>query len=190
MRVKYALVAGVGQAIIPLDPAKPLFNNAYAMWCDQAGSGAITGQIDATFSDLSNNIPVTYSQSTTAITLTFPAANPHTLGSNVDYMLISNTGIVGVDGFWAVSSVTNDTVVVVTSTTSQTKSGNAIATPVRRCANPYASAGLNLFPSVPNSTLALPVYYLPYSALILRVTVNAGSGIAILGERQAGSGPL
>ncbi len=190
MKVMFSLVAGVGAGLIALDPSKPLFNNAFAQWCTQAGSGAITGRVDATFSDLSVQIPVTFSQALFAITITFPAANPHTLGSSADYMLITGTGIVGVDGFWPVASVTNDTVIVVTSGTSQTKSGNAIATPVRRCANPYTSAGLNLFPSVPNSTLATPVYYLPYSALIIRVTINAGSGIAILGERQAGSGPI
>ncbi len=190
MKVKFALVAGVGQAIIPLDPSKPLFNNAFAMWCTQAGSGAITGRVDATFSDLTNQIAVTYSQSTTAITVTFPTTDPHTLGSSADYMIISNTGIVGVDGLWPVASVTNDTVIVLTSGTSQTKSGNAIACPIRFCANPIVSGTLNLFPSVPNSTLATPVYYLPYSALINRVTVNAGSGLSVLGERQAGSGTL
>ncbi len=190
MKVQFSLVAGVGAGLIPLDPSKPLFNNAFAQWCDQAGSGAITGRVDATLSDLSVKIPVTFSQSLFAITMTFPTSDPHTLGSNVDYMLITGTGIVGVDGFWPVASVTNDTVIVVTSGTSQTKSGNAIACPVRRCANPIVSGTLNLFPSVPSSTLATPVYFLPYTGIINRVTVNAGTGIAVLGERQAGTGPL
>lgn len=190
MRAQKVTVAGVGQALAPLNQNQTIYQLSYTASCTQAGSGAITGRVDSTISDLGAIIPCTYSQALFAITITFPTTAPHTLGSSADYMLISGTGIAGVDGLWPVASVTNDTVIVVTSGTSQTKTGSCIATPIRFYSTTLPSTTLPLFGAVPTQTLASRVYDIPFTALILRVTVNAGSGVSILECRQAGTGQI
>ncbi len=185
MRLIRATNTAVSVAVLPLDPAETYFGNGIIAY----GSSTInaTAQVDATISDLGANIPVTYSQSTTAITVTFPTANPHTLGGTSDYVTIANTGIAGVDGTWPVASVTSDTVIVLTSTTSQTKSGNAIAIPLRLYQAIIATGAMAATVKIPTVTAANPFYTIPFSALILKTTTYV-AGTIYLDVRQTGSG--
>jgi hypothetical protein len=187
MRLIRASLGAVGIAVLPLDTHEITIQDYIMMYCSKAGAANIVGQLDATISDLGNHIQATYSQTTTAITVTFPTAQPHTLGSAVDYVTLSGTGIVGVDGTWPVASVTNDTVLVLTSTTSQTKSGTVIATPLRTAINLIAaSTTLLITPLTPVATAALPAYTTPWSAVIFNVTTWT-AGTAYLDIRQIGN---
>lgn len=183
MRLVTASQRGVGIAVLPLDPHETYFADAVAAYCSSDVSG-ITSKVDATISDVGNNIPVSYSQTTTSITVTFTV--PHKLGSAVDYCVISGTGIVGVDGTWQVASITSPTVLVLTSTTSQTKSGLAVATPLRFYQNIIATNTAATI-TLPTYSAVLPLYLIPYSALILNVTAWT-AGTAYVEARQAGSG--
>ncbi len=185
MRLVRASLAAKAVAVLPIDTHEISMQDAIIAYGSQTINGS--AQVDATLSDLGANIPVTYSQTTTAITVTFPAAQPHTLGSSVDYCTIIGTGITGVDGTWPVASVTNDTVVVLTSTTSQTKTGNAIAVPLRFAATIIATGAMAATVKIPTVTAALPFYTMPFSALILNVTTYV-AGTIYVDVRQTGSG--
>ncbi len=185
MRLVRASLSAVGVAVLPLDPGETYFGNGIIAYCSSSVSG-ITSKVDATISDLGANIPVTFSQSTTNITVTFPAANPHTLGGTSDYCTLSNTGIAGVDGTWPVGSVTSDTVLVLVSQTSQTKSGSAIAVPLRLYQNIIATNTAATV-TIPTVTAANPFYTIPFSALILKVSAWT-AGTAYCDVRQTGSG--
>ena len=186
MRLARASLSAIGVAVLALDPNETYVANAISTYTSESVSG-ITGQVDSTTSDLGNNIPVTYSQSTTNITLTFPSTRPHTLGATADYVTISGTGIAGVDGTWPVGSITSDTVIVVVSQTSQTKSGNCVATPLKFFQTILASGSMTAATVLPTLSAALPLHIMPYSALILKVTAWT-AGTAYLDVRQAGSG--
>lgn len=183
--VSTQVTGGVGISVLPLDTHEITMQDAIVAYCSSDVSG-ITSKVDATISDLGANIPVTFSQSTTAITVTFPAARPHKLGSSADYCTLSNTGIVGVDGTWPVASVTSNTVIVLTSTTSQTKSGSAVAVPLRLYQNVIAT-NTAATATIPTLSAALPLNIVPYSALLLNVTAWT-AGTAYLDVRQTGSG--
>lgn len=185
MRLTTVSVGAVAIAVLPLDPHETYFADAVALYGSQDINGS--AQVDATIADVGNNIPVTYSQTTTAITVTFPVANPHKLGSSVDYCTISGTGLTGVDGTWAVASVTSPTVVVLTSNTSQTKSGAAVGTPLRFYQTIIATGAIAATVALPTYSAVLPLYLIPYSALILKCTTWV-AGKVYLEARQAGSG--
>lgn len=186
MRLITASLGAIAVAVLPLDPSETYVARQIISYTSQ-DVNSITGQVDSTLSDLGANIPVTYSQTTTAITVTFPANNPHRLGATADYCTLSNTGIVGVDGTWPVASITNATVVVLTSTTSQSKTGSAIAVPLKFCQTIIASGSMTAATVTPTYSAILPLYILPYSALIFKVTAWT-AGTAYVDVRQAGNG--
>lgn len=186
MRLITAKLAAIGVAVLPLDPHETYTATGIVTFTSQ-DVNSITGQVDATYADLGANIPVTYSQTTTNITVTFPAANPHRLGATADYCTLSGTGIVGVDGTWPVGSITNATVVVLVSQTSQTKSGNAIAVPLKFAQTILATGSMTAATVLPTLSAALPLHLMPYSALILKVTAWT-AGTAYLDVRQSGNG--
>lgn len=193
MRLVRASQAGaVGVVLLPLDPHQKAFSDGIIMYCDKAGAAHMTAQVDGTISDLGNLIPMTFSQTTTAITITTLAANPHTLGvasatTGCDYCLISGTNIAGVDGIWPVGSITNATVVVATSQTSQSKTGSGFLTPIRLYQQVIGSAAPAITVTIPTVTAANPFYTIPFSALILNVSAWATAGICYLDVRQSGS---
>ncbi len=185
--VRAAQSGAVGVVLLPLDPHQQAFSDGIIMYCDKAGAAHMTAQVDGTISDIGLLIPMTFSQSTTNITITTPTTNPHTLGSSVDYVLISGTNIAGVDGVWPVGSVTNDTVVVAVSQTSQTKAGGGFITPLRLYQTVIGSTTALITATLPTVTAANPLYTLPFSALLLNVTAWATAGTTYLDVRQSGS---
>lgn len=185
MRLVRATNTAVSVAILPLDPGEISFATGIIAYGSQTINA--TSQVDSTISDLGNTIACTYSQSTTNITITFPTAQPHTLGGTADYVVISGTGITGVDGVWPLGSVTNDTVLVAVSQTSQTKSGNCIVVPIRLYQAVIASGAMAATVKIPTVTAANPFYTIPFSALILKTTIYA-AGTIYLDVRQTGSG--
>lgn len=82
---------------------------------EQGGSG--TFSIEHTFDPLLPALPITVSQSTTTITVTFAAEHGLRIGDGV---IISGSGVATVDGQWVVAGITNTTVLTITSATSQT----------------------------------------------------------------------
>lgn len=185
MRLARVSLSAIGVAVMPIDPHQSSFSDAIISYASKSISG-ITSQVDATLSDLGNTIPVSISRTTTTITVVFPSTNPHTLGSNVDYVVISGTGNALLDGQWPVASVTDDVTLTLTSPTSGTIAATVgYAVPIRRCSVVIASATPAITVSIPTVTAALPLYTLPFSALILKCTAWT-AGTVYLDVRQSG----
>lgn len=190
MRLATAAVTGApGIVVLALDPHKVEFNDTIILYCSKAGASNQTAQVDATISDLGANIPVALSRSGTTVTVTFPATQPHRLGSAVDYITISGSGVASLDGTYQVATVTSDTVLTYTSGTSATTTANAIAVPIRFLETIIASGTPAITvtgPTAPSATTR----YIPttvLSGLILNVTANT-AGTCYLDVRQSGAG--
>lgn len=191
MRLQTVSLQAIAVAVLPLNPHQVSFNEYPILYMSKSTSGTNTAQVDATISELGVNIPVTISQTTTAVTVTFPVAQPHRLGSSADYITISGSGLTGVDGTFPVTSVTSDTVLVYTSGTSQSVTGAAYAVPMRTVTNVIASGtppttALPATSLVGSSATTIPVGRIPYSALILKVTAFGSGGTIYLDVRENG----
>jgi len=155
---------------LPLDPHKASWSMNSMMY----GSSTInaTAQVDGTLSDLGNKIPVTISRSTTTATVTFPTANPHTLGGTSDYIVISGTGSSNLDGTFVVASVTNDTVLTYTVANTGASTATGYAVPVRFMETVIASAAVSATaPAIPAvTTTSSDLYHTPWTGLILKCT--------------------
>ncbi len=183
-RLARASIAAKGAAILPLDPHKTAFQDGIIAYASQDING--TAQVDGTISDLGNQIPVTVSRATTVITVTFPTLNPHTLGSSADYVIISGTGNSNLDGVWPLATVTNTTVITITSPNSGTINVvNGIATPLRLYQAVIATGAMAATVKIPTVTAANPFYTIPFSALILNCTTWV-AGTVYLDVRQTG----
>ena len=182
MRLNKTSIAAVGAVMLPIDPHQQALSDAVIIY----GSSSIdaTAQLDGTYSELSNQIPMTFSRSTTTVTVT--TVVDHTLGSNVDYVLITGTGVASIDGFYPVATVTTDLALTYTSGTSATTVGSGFITPIRRAQAVIASGVMAATIKTPTVTAANPFYTIPYSALILKCTVYA-AGTIYLDVRQSGS---
>ncbi len=190
MRLLRATIsAATGQGVLlPLDTHESFKQSAILLYGNNSAS--LTCRVDGVFSDLGANIPVTLSRSGTTVTVTFPAAQPHTLGSTVDWIEISGSGVTSLDGVYPLGGVTNDTVLTYTSATSATTTANAIAVPLRSKGSGSVIASSVLSGSsavIPTVTAANPFYTLPYSALILQC-LSYTAGTAYLDVRLIGSG--
>lgn len=172
-RVIRAKLAAAGSAVAIIDPNI----NSFGVNAMMYGSSTInaTAQVDATIADMSIRIPVTVSQTTTTVTVTFPTLNPHTLGGTKDYVVISGTGLASIDGVYPLASVTNDTVLTYTSSSATVAAGTrAVATPVRFIETLIASATVSATapavttPAVTPTTVNLNLT--PHTAFVLKCT--------------------
>ncbi len=183
-RLSRVSIAAKGAALMPLDPHKTAFQDGIIVYGSQDING--TAQVDGTISDLANQIPVTVSRATTVITVTFPTLQPHTLGSSVDYVLITGTGNALLDGVWPLATVTNTTVITITSPSSGTIAVvNGVATPLRLYQAVIATQAQAATVKIPVVTAANPFYTIPFSALILNCTTWV-AGTVYLDVRQTG----
>jgi len=188
MRVITAKISAAGAVILPLDTHESFMGDSILLYANSTGS--LTCRVDGVFSDLGANIPVAVSRVGTTVTVTFPTTQPHLLGSNVDWIQISGSGVSSLDGLYAVATVTSDTVLTYTSGTSATTAVNAVAVPLRSKGSGSVIGSSVLAANsavVPTVTAANPFYTIPYSALILQcLSYTAGTGY--LSVRQTGSG--
>lgn len=188
MRLLTAQISAIGAVLLPLDTHKSFKQSSILLTANSTGN--LTCRVDGVFSDVGANIPVKLSRSGTTVTVTFPTAQPHGIGSTVDWILISNSGVASLDGLYAISTVTNDTVLTYTSGTSATTAVNALASPLRSKGSGSVIGSSALTASsavVPTVTAANPFYTLPYSALILQC-LGYTAGTAYLSVRQTGTG--
>ncbi len=187
---RVTLTTAIGAVVQPLDPHKAVMLARPILY----GSSDIsaTAQVDGTLSDLGNAIPIVISRATTVLTVTFPAANPHTLGGSTDYVVISGTGNALLDGVWPLATVTNNTVITMTSPSSGTISATAgVAVPLRFAKTVIASAAVSATAPATfaaSTDTGLVLAQVPFSAYILKCTIYA-AGTLYLDTRQAGIAP-
>lgn len=184
MRLIRKTLTAAGSVLATLDTHQITYALDSAMYGDQAINA--TAQVDATMSDLDNQIQVTVSRSGSTVTVTFPSN--HFLGGTADYIYIRGTGNSGLDGLYLCASVSSTTVVTYTSGSSGTiASTPAYATPIKThkafIATGAVSATTPASPTISASILN-PVN-LPYTGLILTCTVYT-AGTIILDLLQAG----
>ncbi len=183
-RLVRASVGAAVAAILPLDTHKITMQDAIQAYASADINGS--AQVDGTIADLGIKIPVSVGRATTVITVTFPTLNPHTLGSSADYVLISGTGNALLDGVWPLATVTNSTVITITSPSSGTIAAvNGIATPLRLYQAVIATGAMAATVKIPTVTAANAFYTLPFSALILNCTTWV-AGTIYLDVRQTG----
>ncbi len=188
MRKVTAQISAAGAVLLPLDTHQIFKQSAILLFGNSTAN--LTCRVDGVFSDISASIPVTLSRSGTTVTVTFPTTQPHTLGSNVDWIQIRNSGVTSLDGLYVLSTVTNDTVLTYASGTSATTTANALATPLRSKGSGSVIGSSPLTGTsdvIPTVTAANPFYTLPYSALILQC-LNYTAGTGYLEVRQIGHG--
>lgn len=184
MKLIRKTLTSTGSILATLDTHQITYALDAAMYGDQAINA--TAQVDATMSDLSNQMPVTVSRSGSTVTVTFQTN--HYLGGTADYIEIRGTGNSGLDGLYLCASVPSTTSVTYTSGSSGTiGSTPAFAIPIKMhktfIASGAVSATTMATPAVSATTLN-PVA-LPYTALILTCSIYS-AGTVILDLLQAG----
>lgn len=193
-RLVTASLAATGSVVVPLDPHKAVMLIRPILYGSSSTNAANRAQVDATISDLGNNIAVTVSRATTVITVTFPTLSPHKLGNTTDYLIISGTGNAALDGTYPIATVTSDTVVTVTASASGTIAATAgyglpiktVATVIASALPPFATAPLTFAASTDTGLVLAQV---PFSAYILKQTVYTSTGTTYLDVRQEGIAP-
>lgn len=186
MRLVRATLSAAGATVLALDPHKIEANMLPILYGNSTVNA--TAQVDGVISDLGANTPVSISRTTTTVTVTFPTTDPHRLGGTSDYITISGTGISGIDGTFAIATITSPTVLTYTSTVSATSTALGVAVPLRFAAVVIASAAVSATApaTVAVSATTLPLQFVPFSALILKCTIYT-AGVIHLDVRQAGT---
>lgn len=141
-----------------------------------------TAQVDGVDIDI-DGMPaaVTLTRSSTTVTVTFPASQPHLLGAITDYIVVSGTGNASLDGVYQIASVSSATVVTYTSSTSGTiAKTNASAIPLKFIATNQTSAAASA-----SAAVSVVKANAPYNALVLNCTIYS-AGTVILDVLQPG----
>jgi hypothetical protein len=184
MRSIRKTLTGTGAILATLDPHKTYHAVSGYMYGDNAVNA--TAQVDATISDLTNKMPVTISRSTTTVTVTFQSN--HYLSGTADYVLISGTGLSGIDGIWPVASVSSTTVLTFTSSVSGTvATTNAFAVPIKKHETVIASGAVSAttLATFAISATTMNQTVIPRTGLILNCTIYS-AGTVILDALAAG----
>lgn len=172
--IKNTLIAA-GCTLAVLDPHK-IYNVAdFSMYGDASINA--TAQVDAVIADIDQQIQSSLSQSTTTVTVTFNS--PHLLGGNKDYVMVTGTGVAGIDGVYQVATVTNTKVLTYT-TSSGSFVGPAQVIPLKFYENLIASASVSATTVANKDTVLSPI-----SAAILNCTTYS-AGTVVLDTRVGG----